>query len=273
MKAHSIVLVGLVLASAFQVQNATAKTADEISASGSADDKGVAIAGELASRNSGFKDLGGEVEMVLRDADGSESKRKFTLKVLEKPSASAGDYSLITFDSPADVKGTAVLSHAGASDEDEQWLFLPSAKRVKRIASANRASSFVGSEFTFEDLTAGEGKKYAWKLASAEACGALSCFSLEATPKDASSAYSKRVLHVDTTEFRIQSTDFYDRKGAKLKTLTYGNYQKMGGKYWRSHSWTMKNHQSGKSTVIAFTSMKLANGYSANDFAPGKLGN
>jgi outer membrane lipoprotein-sorting protein len=271
MKTNLLVLGGISLVLA--AHSAVAKSGEEIASLASAEDKGAAVAGELASRNAGFKDLGGQVEMTLRDADGTEAKRRFTLKVLEKPSSDAGDYSLITFDSPADVKGTSVLSHAGASAEDEQWLYLPSAKRVKRIASANRASAFVGSEFTFEDLTASESKKYSWKVVGTEACGDQKCFSLEATPKDGNSAYAKRVLHVDTVEFRIQSTDFYDRKGAKQKTLSYGNYQKMSGKYWRAHSWTMKNLQSGKSTVISFTSMKLANGFSASDFSPGKLGN
>ncbi len=258
-------------------RNAEAKTAEEIAGLPSAEDKGRAVAGELAGRNAGFKDLGGDVEMVLRDADGGESKRRFTLKLLEKPAANAGDYSLITFDSPADVKGTAVLSHPAVGDEDEQWLYLPSMKRVKRITSANRSGSFVGSEFSFEDLTASDGRKYNWKLLGTEGCGAsapkeLQCFAVEATPKDSASAYSKRVLHIDTVEFRVFTTEFFDRKGAKLKTLSYGNYQKMKGKFWRAHSWTMKNHQSSKSTVITFLSMRLDNGYSANDFSTGKLG-
>ena len=251
---------------------ADAKTAEEIEAAGSPEQKGQAVAMELAARNTGYKDLGGDVEMTLKDASGGEAKRRFNLKVLEKTDADSGDRSLIVFDSPADVKGTAVLSHAKAGDEDEQWLYLPSARRVKRISSSNRTGAFVGSEFSFEDLTGNDGRKYSWKLAGRAACGASQCLTLEATPKDPQSAYSKRVLHVDAQEFRIQSIEFFDRKGAKLKTLTYDAYKKMNGRFWRAQTWSMQNHQSGKSTVVSFTSMRLGNGYSASDFSTGKLG-
>jgi hypothetical protein len=210
--------------------------------------------------------------MELTDAGGGKARRGFRLKVLERASADEGDRSLITFDNPADVKGTAVLSHASPAGQDEQWLFLPSSKRVKRISSSNRTGAFVGSELTFEDLTGNDGRKYAWKLLATEACGADSCFRVEATPKDATSAYSKRVLLIDRSELRIQTIEFYERRGAHLKTLTYGDYQKLNDRFWRSQSWTMRNVQTGKTTVLRFTSMKLKNGYTANDFSTGKLG-
>ena len=260
---------GLVVSAA---SDANAKTADDILKAGTPDQKGQAVALELATRNAGYKDLGGDVEMTLRDAGGGEAKRRFSIKVLEKPVANAGDYSLIMFDAPADVKGTAVLSHAQIDGDDEQWLYLPSAHRTRRISSSNRTGAFAGSEFSFEDLTGNDGRKYDWKLAGNEACGALTCFVVEATPRDPASAYSRRVLRIDNAEFRIQTIEFFDRKNAKLKTLSYDNYKKLNEKFWRSQSWTMKNHQSGKSTVISFSSMKVGNGFTVNDFATGKLG-
>lgn len=252
--------------------DANARTAEEILATGSADAKGQAIAAELAARNAGYKDLGGDVEMTLRDAGGGEAKRRFSLKVLEKPVPAGGDYSLIVFDAPADVKGTAVLSHAKVGDDDEQWLYLPSAHRTRRISSSNRTGAFAGSEFSFEDLTGNDGRKYDWRLSTTEKCGELTCFVVDATPKDATSAYSKRVLRIDTEQFRVQSIEFFDRKNTKLKTLSYEKYARLSERFWRAQSWTMKNHQSGKSTVITFSSMKLGNGFSVNDFATGKLG-
>src|SRR4029079_19354534 len=118
--------------------DANAKTSEEIMSAGSPDQKGQAVAVELATRNAGYKDLGGDVEMTLRDASGGEAKRRFTIKLLEKPVANGGDYSLIVFDAPADVKGTAVLSHAQLAGDDEQWLYLPSAQRTRRISSSNK---------------------------------------------------------------------------------------------------------------------------------------
>lgn len=252
--------------------DAGAKTSEEILAAPTPEAKGQGIAMELAARNAGYKDLGGDVEMTLRDSGGGEAKRRFSIKVLEKPVAGGGDYSLIVFDAPADVKGTAVLSHAKIGDDDEQWLYLPSAHRTRRISSSNKTGAFAGSEFSFEDLTGNDGRKYDWKLAGTEPCGSLTCFVVDATPKDPNSAYSKRVLRIENQEFRIQTIEFYDRKNVKLKTLSYENYKKLKDRFWRSQSWTMRNHQSGKSTVITFSSMKIDNGFTVNDFATGKLG-
>ena len=249
-----------------------AKTAEELTQSGTPEQKGANVAMELAARNAGYKDLAGDVEMTLRDDGGGEAKRRFNLKVLEKPDAASGDYSLIVFDSPADVKGTSVLSHGKGDGEDEQWLYLPSVRRTKRISSSNRTGSFVGSEFSFEDLTGHDGRKYAWKLLGTENCGTAQCFALEATPKDPSSAYSRRVLHVDSAEFRLASIDFYDRKGAKMKTLTYDDYRKLNNRFWRAQTWTMTNLQTKKSTIVRFSSMRLGNGFTVNDFSTGKLG-
>jgi len=270
MKKNAALLMGLSLL--LGTAAADARTPDEIMAAPTPEARGQALAAELAARNGGYKDLSGDVEMVLRDAGGGEARRRFSLKVLEKPVANAGDYSLIVFDAPADVKGTAVLSHAKIGDDDEQWLYLPSAHRTRRISSSNKTGAFAGSEFSFEDLTGNDGRKYDWRLVGQEACGSLQCFVVDAVPKDPASAYSKRVVRIDTQEMRIQTIDFFDRKGAKLKTLTYDNYKKLKDRYWRSQSWTMKNVQSGKSTSIVFSSMKLENGFTVNDFATGKLG-
>jgi len=252
---------------------ASAKTADDLIASGTPEFQGQAIVEELARRNMGWKDFSGDVEMDLEDAAGAKSRRNFTVKVLEKPSATEGDRSLITFSNPADIKGTAVLSHAHGSGEDEQWLYLPSSRRTKRISAGNRSGAFVGSEFSFEDLTASDPRKYAWTFRGKEACGTEKCLVLEATPKEASSAYSKRVVRIDASQLRVQNIELYDRKGQKLKTLVYTDYQQLDGGYWRARAWAMKNAQSGKGTTLHFVNMKLRGGAGASDFSPEKLGN
>ncbi len=252
-----------VLAVTFASVPAAAETPEEA---------GALVVKKIAAKNAGYGDLAGDVEMVLRDRTGSESKRRFNIKVMEQPKPDVANYSLVTFDAPADVKGTALLSHAKLEGDDEQWLYMPSVGRVKRVASANKTSSFAGSEFTFEDLTGNDVRKYAWRLLGTEKCGAGDCHRLEGVPKDPASAYSRRVVVVDTTELRVQSVDFFDRKGAHQKTLTYDAYKQLGGKYWRAQKWTMQNHQTGKSTLLSFSSMKMGSGYAAAEFSTGRLG-
>ncbi|MEJ7728681.1 MAG: outer membrane lipoprotein-sorting protein [Polyangiaceae bacterium] len=251
---------------------AEAKTAAELIAKGTPEEKGAAVAGELAARNTGYRDLSGEVEMVLKDAGGSEARRRFSLKVLEQPDAKVGDWSLIEFQSPTDVKGTALLSHGKVDGDDDQWLYLPALGRVKRIASSNRTGAFVGSEFAYEDLTGNDPAKHAWRFLGNKPCGGAQCLELEATPKDGGSGYSKRLVLVDANEMRIASVDFFDRKGVRNKTLSYGGYRKVNDKFWRAQSWTMQNHQNGKTTVLSFVTMKMGVGLKASDFSADKLG-
>ena len=265
---NKITLCGALLLAA----SAHARSVDELTRSGTPAQQGQAIVEELGRRNSGWRDFSGDVEMELVDAAGGKARRSFSVKVLERPSAQDGDRSLIVFSSPSDIKGTAVLSYAHGSGEDEQWLYLASSRRLKRVSASNRSGAFVGSEFSFEDLTASDPRKYAWTLVGKQACGAGSCLVLEATPRDASSAYSKRVVLVDS-ELRVQQIELYDRKGQKLKTLAYADYEQLDGGYWRARAWSMKNAQSGKGTTLRFTTMKLRTGYGPSDFAPEKLGN
>src|ERR1043165_6970851 len=147
--------------------------------------------------------------MTLRASTGGESKRRFSIKVLEQPEPEVAQYSLVVFDNPADVKGTALLSHAKLSGDDDQWLYMPSLGRVKRVASQNKSSSFVGSEFSYEDLTGSDTRKYAWKLNGEKACGSLTCLEIEGTPRDPASSYSKRVVLIDKDEMRVQTVEFY----------------------------------------------------------------
>jgi hypothetical protein len=251
---------------------ADAKTAQELTQSGSPEEKGQNVARELYARNVGYKDMGGDVEMTLKDESGAEAKRRFHLRVLEQPDAQTAQYSLVIFDSPADVKGTALLSHAKLDGDDDQWLYLPSVGRVKRVASSSRSASFLGSEFAYEDLTGSDARKYDWRLGDNAPCGALQCLTLEGRPKDPRSGYSKRVVHVDTAEFRVQTVDFFDRAGARIKTLTYGDYTILKGRFWRAQTWTMQNHQTKKSTVLRFSGLSIMNGFSVSDFSSTKLG-
>ena len=113
--------------------------------------KGLAIAREADLRDTGWVDQRANLEMLLRNRQGQESSRSLELSSLEV--SGDGDRSLTVFKSPRDVAGTAFLSYTHALKPDDQWLYLPALKRVKRIASANKSGPFVGSEFAYEYLS------------------------------------------------------------------------------------------------------------------------
>ena len=124
--------------------------------------QGYEIAERSDNSDNGFGDSRVEARMVLRNAAGQETSRELTFQTLEREDNSVGDKSIVVFQTPRDVEGTALLSHARILDPDDQWLFLPALARVRRISSANKSGPFVGSEFAFEDFTSLELNKYSY---------------------------------------------------------------------------------------------------------------
>ncbi|MEM7293322.1 MAG: outer membrane lipoprotein-sorting protein, partial [Pseudomonadota bacterium] len=102
-----------------------------------AEEKGLAISVEADRRDTGFGDSSASMQMTLKNRKGDTSVREVRVKTLEVDDD--GDKSLSIFDKPADVKGTAFLTYSHSTEPDEQWLYLPALKRVKRISSKNKS--------------------------------------------------------------------------------------------------------------------------------------
>ena len=235
------------------------------------EEKGRAIAIEADRRDLGWKDNKSVLKMILRNRHGQESTRKMRRLALESTEKGRGDKSLVIFDDPRDIRGTAFLSHTKILKPDDQWLYLPALKRVKRISSANKSGPWVGSEFAYEDLLSQEVEKYSYKWLRDESCGDLQCFVVERYPLYKKSGYKRQVVWVDKDEYRPQKIDFYDRKNVLLKTLVYENYQRYLDKYWRAHLLKMKNHQSGKSTDLLTDTWEFRLGQQPSLFTPARL--
>ncbi|MBT3557554.1 MAG: outer membrane lipoprotein-sorting protein [Rhodospirillales bacterium] len=235
------------------------------------EEQGFDVAARSDRSDRGFTDSRVSLKMILRNSAGQESIRELSLTTFEMPDEQVGDKSITVFDSPADIDGTALLSHSKILDADDQWLYLPALKRIKRISSVNKSGPFVGSEFAFEDFTGLELNKYAYRYLDEEACGDLLCDVIERTPLYEHSGYSRQVAWVDQTDFQARKIDFYDRRGDLLKTLEQSNWTYYQGKYWRAHLLSMRNHQTGKSTELVFGEFSFQNGLSEQDFVKSTL--
>ncbi|KZX78616.1 hypothetical protein A3715_10130 [Oleiphilus sp. HI0009] len=232
-------------------------------------EKGLEIAIESDKRNHGWQDSTADMTMTLRNKQGEESIRSLRVKSLEVEDD--GDKSMTIFDEPKDVRGTALLTFSHKTEADDQWLFLPALKRVKRIASRNKSGPFMGSEFAFEDLSSQEVEKYTYNYLNDEACGDLECFVVERTPTDKYSGYTKQIAWIDQTEYRVIKIEFYDRKKSLLKTLDFKGYQQYLGQYWRPEMMLMQNHQTGKSTDLTWSNYAFQTGLADGDFTKNNL--
>ncbi len=236
-----------------------------------AEQKGYELAARSDRSDREFGDSEVELKMILRNKTGKETTRNLSIKTLEVPDESVGDKSVILFNTPRDIEGTALLSHARILEPDNQWLYLPALKRVKRISSVNKSGPFVGSEFAFEDLTSLELNKYEYKYLRSEACGDLLCDVIERYPRYEHSGYTKQITWIDQETYQVRKIEFYDRKDQLLKTLSFGNYQQYEGGYWRALKMSMVNHQTGKSTDLLYSDYRFKTGLKDNDFVKAVL--
>jgi hypothetical protein len=237
--------------------------------------KGETQAFEIAARSDrsdrGFGDSEVQLQMILRNAAGQQSTRDLRISTLELPDESVGDKSLVLFDTPRDIEGTALLSYAKILKPDDQWLYLPALKRVKRVSSANKSGPFVGSEFAFEDFTSLELNKFSYQYIGIEACGEMTCDVLERTPRYENSGYTRQVVKIDQQVFQVREVAFYDRRNDLLKTLKMEDYRDYGDGLWRAQLLRMVNHQTGKSTDLVYGEYTFASGQNEKNFDKGRL--
>jgi outer membrane lipoprotein-sorting protein len=212
---------------------------------------------------SGFHDADSEMTMTLINAGGQVRERTMRMKVLEGES---GDKSLMAFLSPADVKGTKFLNYEHLDRDDDQWLYLPALKRVKRIASKNKSGAFMGSEFSYEDLGAFNVQKYTYEGdAETVEMDGKPFYKTVRIPKEKNSGYTRQISWVDPKSFLIARVDYYDRKKALLKTARFGDYRQIGG-VWRIGKITMTNLQNDKQTILVWQNEQIKTGLSDTDF-------
>ncbi|MEX0300694.1 MAG: outer membrane lipoprotein-sorting protein [Kordiimonas sp.] len=233
--------------------------------------KGYEIAARSDRSDTGFESSEVEAVMILVNKAGQEMTRELSFKTLERENEDVGDKGLTVFSTPRDVQGTALLSHAQILKPDNQWLYLPALKRVKRISSANKSGPFVGSEFAFEDFTSTELKKYDYKYVGEDTLDGMKMDVVERFPLYKNSGYTKQVSYIDQDIYQVRKIDFYDRKGTLLKTLMLNDYREYDGGVWRAHTLQMSNHITSKSTTLKYGDYKFKTGLADRDFVKGVL--
>ena len=234
-----------------------------------AEEKGLAIFKEAKERTKGFDDFQNKSVMTLKDRNGNISKRFMRSKTLEMKDD--GDKNLIIFDEPKDVKGTALLTLTHRTEEDDQWLYLPALKRVKRISSSNKSGPFMGSEFAYEDITSEEVEKYTYKYIRDEKYDSLDCFVIERYPVDKRSGYSKQIVWLDKKDYNPRKTMYFDRKGQLLKVLELKDYKVYIGKIWKPSLLHMVNKVNGKESILEFSEYEFRTKLTERDFDKNSL--
>ncbi|NUM54505.1 MAG: outer membrane lipoprotein-sorting protein [Candidatus Hydrogenedentes bacterium] len=201
------------------------------------------------------------IQMKLIEKDGSVRER-LTRGVGK--SFDDGRRFALFFLEPSNVRGTALLTfdYDDAAKSDDQWLYLPAMRKTRRISGGERGSSFLGTDFTFEDIknqSRGSLLDRTWKTVGEEDVDGHSCYAIEGIPTTPAIAkelgYSKLKTFIDKELSIMRRTDFWDPSGAMFKTISIRDYEQIDG-VWTARTMEAKNLKTGHATVFTITEVR-----------------
>lgn len=233
------------------------------------EERGRAIALEADRRATGFGALRAELRMVIRGERGETRVRELTIETLND--GDGEERTIVRFESPRDLRGTALLTVTEPSGASDQWLYMPALRRVNRIAGATRHGSFMGSEFAYEDVEAMAVERYTYRLLGSETLDGHRAWMVDRRSTDGSSRYGHQVVWFDQEAYRVLRIDFYDRSGERLKSLHLRGFRQYAGGYWRPDEMEMVNHQTGASTLLEWRTYTFGADLTRRDFDPRRL--
>ena len=197
-----------------------------------------------------------KLKMVLVDERGGKNDKKERSAVILAKDTIEGGASRLRFEAPADIKGVGLLVMARDKGASDQWLYMPALKKTTRIAGAQKKGSFMGTDFTFEDLEPRDSSTGTHSLLRDETLGGQAVWVVESKAKDpASSSYGRIVQWVRKDIAMPVQVEFYDKTGKLQKVLTTEGVEKVGA-YWTARKTTMRDLIKKHSTVMEIVDQK-----------------
>jgi outer membrane lipoprotein-sorting protein len=214
-----------------------------------------------------------DMEMVLINKRGQERLRKV---VNYRKDYGEDDKSVMFFLEPADVKNTAFLSwnYDDAEKDDDQWLYLPALKKVRRISSSNRDDYFMGTDFTYTDMGDREIDDYTYTHLEPEVIDGVECYHIERLPKDKDvmkeTGYGRTEVWIRPDNWVMVKAVFYDKKLKLLKELTVSDIDQVDG-IWTAHTLTMDNIQKKHKTIFNIDNVRYNTGLEDDLFSQRRI--
>src|SRR5260221_11589839 len=232
---------------------------------------GAAAAPELGARDimeknffaSKIKSLKTDLSMVLTNDKGQKRERKSTTTLKLQPNGVDSDL-LVRFSFPNDIKGTGFLQIEHSDGDDDQWIYLPALKKSRRLVANNKKDSFVGSDFSYGDISLPSVELYEHRLLGSEAMDGQDCYKVESAPKTEStrdnSGYSRKITWLRKNNFVEAKVEYYDLSNRLLKTQVVSQPQLLepDTQRWFARHREMTNQQTGHKTVLNFDEVEAA---------------
>lgn len=208
------------------------------------------------------------ITMELIDKKGKVSKRK--MYILTKTNDQGNDMSLIRFTKPKNINRTGFLTIENKDRDDDQWLYLPAQKKIKRISSKNQKNSFMRTDFAYEDMSKEKMHNNKYTLLGTKKIKGQECYGVLAMPttkKDRkTTGYSKREIWVSKKSWLPIQIKFYNKKGKLFKILQNNKIHDVGNGIFRARWVEMKNIKRNHKTIMIFDDIKINTGVSDSKF-------
>lgn len=227
----------------------------------------------VRDHNKGFKSEENEMTLIIKENSSVTAERKLRGKIIEFDLAQNGLKSLIEFMHPSDVKGTKLLTWLKDGEDKSQWIYLPSLNKSKRILSSNSNSSFMGSEFSYNDIGGEQIDKNTYKLLNETKNGNDLIWSIEQRPKDTNEKEYK-VIFVKKSLMAVERAEYFNAKGEKYKEATMSDFKKYsipGKTIFRYSTITMKNLINKNESVITWSKRDFGSDVAEKEFGPQML--
>ena len=193
--------------------------------------------------------------MTIMDSKGRERVRKIA-QVTKLYDEGDTEKKLIRFLAPADVKGTGLLTFDYKEQDDDMWLYMPALRKTRRIISSEKAKSFMGSEFSYADITPPTLDDFGYKKSGEQEVSGTLCWKIEMIPLDDDIAdengFSRKISFIGKADFVIRKAIYYDLDGELLKELEVKEIRELDAKNhkFRPIHMVMVNKQNDRKSIL-----------------------
>jgi outer membrane lipoprotein-sorting protein len=243
---------------------------------GAADPAGAQSGLEIMQKQRKLQRAHDEVEtsvMKIYSKAGEVKERRLVSYALTPPDERSK--TLLRFLAPRDVENTALLTWEGEGGDDDQWLYLPATRRVKRIAASGKKTRFMGTDFSYEDLRPENLDLHEYRLLGTESLEGAECYVIEARPatprQAADSGYSRRKLWIRQDNYATVKQEFYERTGRLEKIGLSRRVVNVQGTLWRAGEVEMRDVQAGTRTIMVIQHRSLDTGLNDSFFTEAQL--
>jgi len=217
-----------------------------------------------------FKTEASQITMELINS--SDKVRSRTVERYSAKDDKGNLSTLIRFLQPADVKGSGFLSIEHNKTNESRYLYLPALKKSRRISAGEDSDSFMGSDFTYEDLDEIDLEEYSFELLGDETVNGIKCHKIEVVPinekRKKTTGYSKRIYFVSHENFIVNKVEYFDKHGILFKKLTGTDIKLVSGttNFYRAYVLTMENLKTKHKTKLTYKDFKINSEVDKNIF-------